>query len=73
MSYSLWKPMTEREILAYELQRIHEHAQIEDARKRRRIRWELEARDYISRRTAVLFEDQAPLIKIEDPSCADRA
>lgn len=49
MRYSDFKPMTKREIMAYELQRIHEHAQIEDARKRKRIRWELEAEDYRSK------------------------
>ena len=35
----------ERLLLQYQLERVHERAKIEDARKRRRIRWELEAED----------------------------
>jgi len=44
--------MTEKEILAYELQQVHAEAVRLDVIKRRNIRWELEAEDA---RTAALL------------------
>jgi len=37
--------MTEKEILEFEVKQVHAQAVKEDARKRLRIRWELQAED----------------------------